>query len=112
MAYPTAVNDEQTNPAADPNAAPDTAAQAQAAVESLENKAMKMFNEAIQPEQQQNTAHQAATIQGVDQVYSNDTMAAAVAAEKISKSQSPADTLTDILAVAKAFNAPRDGQAK
>ena len=73
MAFPTSVNDEQTNLTPTPDAS------AQAVVDGRENKAAKMANEAFQAEQQQQVAGQAATNQGVQQIYSIDTLADAVA---------------------------------
>ena len=55
--------------------------------------------------QQQNTLAQAATVQGVMQIYSLDTAAAAGATEKVAQT-GVADNLTSLLTVLKAFDAP------
>jgi len=61
-----------------------------------------LFENTVSGHQQQNALSQAATNQGVMQVYSLDTTAAAGASEKIGQ-MGVADTLTSLLAVLDAF---------
>ena len=61
-----------------------------------------LFQNAVSAQQQQNTLAQAATNQGVMQIYSMDTMADAAATEKVSQA-GVADNLTSLLTVLKSF---------
>ncbi|OKL45347.1 RebB family R body protein [Pseudovibrio exalbescens] len=62
-----------------------------------------LFENAVSAAQQQNTLSQAATNQGVMQIYSMDTMAGAGATEKVAQSGT-ADNLTTLMTVLQAFN--------
>ncbi len=61
-----------------------------------------LFENAVSAQQQQNTLTQAATNQGVMQIYSMDTMADAAATEKVSQA-GVADNLTSLLTVLQSF---------
>ncbi|MDD7910378.1 MULTISPECIES: RebB family R body protein [Pseudovibrio] len=61
-----------------------------------------LFENAVSAAQQQNTLSQAATNQGVMQIYSMDTMAGAGATEKVAQSGT-ADNLTTMLTVLQAL---------
>ena len=61
-----------------------------------------LFENAVADQQQQNTEAQAATNQGVMQIYSVDTAAAAGATEKIAQT-GVSDNLTSLLTVLSTF---------
>ena len=61
-----------------------------------------LIERAVSAQQQQNTLTQAATNQGVMQIYSMDTMADAAATEKVSQA-GVADNLTSLLTVLQSF---------
>ena len=61
-----------------------------------------LFENAVNAQQQQNTLSQAAANQGVMQIYSLDTTAAAGATEKVAQT-GVSDNLTSLLTVLKAF---------
>ncbi|MFM9384039.1 RebB family R body protein [Pseudomonas sp. UV AK001] len=61
-----------------------------------------LFENAVSAQQQQNTLAQAATNQGVMQIYSVDTTAGAAATEKLGQT-GVADNLTSLLTVLKSF---------
>jgi len=61
-----------------------------------------MFENAVATQQQQNTLAQAASNQGVMQIYSLDTTATAGASEKVAQT-GVADNLTSLMTVLKAF---------
>ena len=61
-----------------------------------------LFQNSVSAQQQQNTLAQAATNQGVMQIYSMNTMAAAAGTEKMSQA-GIADNLTSLLTVLKSF---------
>lgn len=61
-----------------------------------------LFQNAVSAQQQQNTLAQAATHQGVMQIYSVDTTAGAAATEKVAQGGVP-DNLTSLLTVLKSF---------
>ncbi|QXI28731.1 RebB family R body protein [Pseudomonas vanderleydeniana] len=61
-----------------------------------------LFENAVSAQQQQNSLAQAATTQGVMQIYSMDTTAAAGATEKVAQA-GVADNLTSLLTVLKSF---------
>ncbi|NWA29571.1 RebB family R body protein [Pseudomonas gingeri] len=61
-----------------------------------------LFENAVAAQQQQNTEAQAATNQGVMQIYSVDTTAAAGATEKIAQA-GVSDNLTSLLTVLNSF---------
>lgn len=62
-----------------------------------------LFENAVNAQQQQNTLSQAAANQGVMQIYSLDTTAAAGATEKVAQA-GVSDNLTSLLTVLKAFS--------
>ncbi len=61
-----------------------------------------LFQNAVSAQQQQNTLAQAATNQGVMQIYSVDTTAGATATEKVAQG-GVSDNLTSLLTVLKSF---------
>ncbi|MGE1177043.1 RebB family R body protein [Pseudomonas sp. BW7P1] len=61
-----------------------------------------LFENAVSAQQQQNTLAQAATNQGVMQIYSLDTTASAGATEKVGQT-GVADNLTSLLTVLQSF---------
>ncbi|MBX9297607.1 RebB family R body protein [Chromobacterium piscinae] len=61
-----------------------------------------LFQNAVAAQQQQNTLAQAAANQGILQIYSMNTMAAAAGSEKIGQG-GIADNLTSLLAVLQSF---------
>ncbi|WP_310619140.1 RebB family R body protein [Flexibacterium corallicola] len=65
-----------------------------------------LFENAVSASQQQNTLAQAATNQGVMQIYSMDTMAGAGATEKVAQSGT-ADNLSTLLTVLNSFGGGR-----
>jgi len=65
-----------------------------------------LFENAVAAQQQQNTLAQAASNQGVMQIYSLDTTAAAGATEKVAQT-GVADNLTSLLTVLNAFSGGR-----
>lgn len=69
-----------------------------------------MFENAVNAQQQQNMLAQAATTQGVMQIYSVDTMSDAAASAKLAQSDVP-DNLLSLLAALRAFG-PADAQAQ
>lgn len=62
-----------------------------------------LFQNSVSAQQQQNTLAQAATNQGVMQIYSVDTTAGASATEKVAQG-GVADNLTSLLTVLKSFS--------
>jgi len=105
MAYPTAVNDQITDAVTQTNTK--VVGEAPATAEATAYQAMAhstgiLFENTVSGQQQQNALSQAATNQGVMQVYSPDTTAAAGVSEKIGQ-VGVADTLTSLLAVLDAF---------
>ena len=106
MAFPTAVNDQITDSVTQANTkvlgdAPAIAMGNlyQATAQALANAAHNATNAA---QQQQNTLAQAAANQGVMQIYSLDTTAAAGATEKVAQT-GVSDNLTSLMTVLKAF---------
>jgi hypothetical protein len=73
--------------------------------QSLAHSTGILYENATSSQQQLAIAGQAATNQGVIQIYSLDTMAGAVAASKIGDSDVP-DTLLSLLAALRAGTAP------
>ena len=61
-----------------------------------------LYENTVATQQQQNTSTQAATVQGVMQIYSLDTAAAAGVTEKLAQT-GVADNLASLLAVLNAF---------
>lgn len=70
--------------------------------QSMAHSTGVLFENAVAAQQQQNILAQAATNQGVMQIYSLDTMAAAGATEKVGEA-GIADNLTGLLTVLNAF---------
>lgn len=84
MAFPTAVNDQITDETTQSNLS--TVGQSPAMglgsiYQSMAHSTGLLFQNAVSAQQQQNILSQAATTQGVMQIYSLDTMAAAGATE-------------------------------
>jgi hypothetical protein len=104
MAYPTPVNDQITDAVTQSNVKVlgDAPAMAMGAVfQSLAHSTGILFENAISAQQQLSIASQAATNQGVIQIYSLDTMAGAVATGKVGSSDVP-DNLISLLSALKA----------
>ncbi|MDD1136952.1 RebB family R body protein [Pseudomonas sp. TNT2022 ID233] len=70
--------------------------------QSMAQSTAILFQNAVSAQQQQNTLAQAATNQGVMQIYSVDTTAGAAATEKVAQA-GVADNLTSLLTVLKSF---------
>ena len=100
MAYPTAVNDQITDAVTQSNVKV-IVESAAVALSNLYQATSSALANAIQnatfAQQQSNLIHQATTTQGVNLIYAVDTEAVADAAEKISRADIPADTITAIL---------------
>ncbi|MCJ9429361.1 RebB family R body protein [Kordiimonas marina] len=104
MAVPTAVNGQITDSVTQSNVevlgnAP--AMGMSATYQSLGHSIGLMFENAVGNQQQLAIAGQAATNQGVIQVYSFNTMAGATAASKIAQSDTP-DTMMSMMSALKA----------
>ncbi|KMM74144.1 MULTISPECIES: RebB family R body protein [Xanthomonas] len=105
MAYPTAVNNQITDAVTQSNVKVIGEAPAFAMgsiYQSLAHSSGILYENAVAAQQQQNTLAQAANNQGVMQVYSLDTTAAAGASEKIAQT-GVSDNLTSLLTVLQAF---------
>jgi hypothetical protein len=105
MALNTAVNDQITDAVTQSNVKVVGEAPAMALgsiYQTMAHSTGILFENAIAAQQQQNTLTQAATNQGVMQIYSVDTTAAAGAAEKVAQT-GVADNLTSLLTVLNAF---------
>lgn len=81
-----------------------------AVYQSMAHSLGLMFENAVSAQQQQNMMAQAAANQGVMQIYSLDTAAAALAASKIGQSDVP-DNLMSLLAALRAFSGDDQAQA-
>ena len=106
MAFPTAVNDQITDAVTQTNVKVIGGAPAMAMgtiYQSMAHSNGILFANAVAAQQQQNTLAQAATNQGVMQIYSLDTTASAADIEKVAQA-GVADNLTSLLTVLKAFN--------
>ncbi|MBW8813070.1 MAG: RebB family R body protein [Caulobacterales bacterium] len=104
MAIPTPVNGMITDAVTQANVKVlgDAPAMAMGAIyQSLAHSTGILYENAASSQQQLAIAGQAATNQGVIQIYSVDTMAGAVAASKISQSDTP-DTLLSLLTALQA----------
>ncbi|GAB2922723.1 RebB family R body protein [Paraburkholderia jirisanensis] len=77
------------------------------AYQSIAHSTGILFENAVSAQQQQNTLTQAAANQGVMQIYSLDTTAAAGAEEKIVQT-AVADELTGVLSAAEAMKVLKD----
>ena len=106
MAYPTPVNDQITDAVTQSNVKvlADAPAMAMGTIyQSLAHSTGILFENATSAQQQLGIAAQAATNQGVIQIYSMDTMAGAVATSKVGKSDVPDNMLT-LLSALKAVS--------
>lgn len=104
MAIPTAVNGQITDAVTQSNVKVlgDAPAMAMGAIyQSLGHSTGILYENAVSAQQQLGIASQAATNQGVIQIYSMDTMAGAVATGKIASSDVP-DTMLALLSALKA----------
>lgn len=106
MAFPTAVNNQITDAVTQSNVKVigEVPAMAMGTIyQSIAHATGILFQNAAAAQQQQNTLGQAATTQGVMQVYSLDTTASAADVEKVGQ-EGASDNLTSLLAVLNAFN--------
>jgi hypothetical protein len=104
MAYPTAVNDQITDAVTQTNVKVlgDAPAYAMGAIfQSLAHSTGILYENATSAQQQLAISGQAATNQGVIQLYSVDTMAGAVSTAKIGQSDVP-DNMLALLSALKA----------
>jgi len=105
MAYPTSVNNQITDAVTQSNVKVVAEAPAFAMgsiYQSLAHSTGILFENAVAAQQQQNTLSLAAANQGVMQIYSVDTTAAAGATEKVAQT-GVSDNLTSLLTVLNAF---------
>ena len=108
MAFPTAVNDQVTDAVTQSNVKVlgDAPAMAMGAIfQSLAHSTGILYENAISAQQQLAISSQAATNQGVIQLYSVDTMAGAVSTSKIGQSDVP-DNMLSLLTALKATQSP------
>jgi len=108
MALPTPVNGQITDAVTQSNVKVlgDAPAMAMGAIyQSLAHSTGILYENATSSQQQLAIAGQAATNQGVIQIYSVDTMAGAVAASKIGQSDVP-DNMLSILSALRGATAP------
>ena len=106
MAYPTSVNDQITDAVTQANVKVlgDAPAMALGSMyQALAHSTGILFENATSSQQQLGIASQAATNQGVIQIYSMDTMAGAVATSKVGKSDVP-DNMLAMLSALKAVS--------
>jgi hypothetical protein len=107
MALPTPVNGQITDAVTQANVkvVAEAPAMAMGAIyQSLAHSTGILFENATSSQQQLAIAAQAATNQGVIQIYSVDTMAGAVATSKIANSDTP-DTMLSLLTALRAGTA-------
>lgn len=105
MAFPTSVNDQITDAVTQSNVKVVGEAPAMALgsiYQTMAHSTGILFENAVAAQQQQNTLSQAAANQGVMQIYTLDTTAAAGATEKVAQT-GVADNLTSLLTVLNAF---------
>ena len=105
MAFPTTVNDQITDAVTQSNVKVVGEAPAMALgsiYQTMAHSTGILFENAVAAQQQQNTLTQAAANQGVMQIYTLDTTAAAGASEKVAQTGVP-DNLTSLLTVLNAF---------
>jgi hypothetical protein len=105
MAFPTSVNDQVTDAVTQSNVKVVGEAPAMAMgslYQTMAHSTGILFENAVSAQQQQNTLTQAATNQGVMQIYSVDTTAAAGATEKVAQT-GVSDNLTSLLTILNAF---------
>jgi hypothetical protein len=108
MAQPTAINSQITDAVTQSNVKVlgDSPAMAMGAIfQSLAHSTGILYENAVSSQQQLAIAAQAATNQGVIQVYSIDSMAGAVATSKVAQSDTP-DTLLSLLTALRATQPP------
>ena len=108
MAYPTPVNDQITDAVTQANVKVlgDAPAMAMGAIyQSLAHSTGILYENATSAQQQLQIAGQAATNQGVIQIYSVDTMAGAVSTAKLAQSDVPNNMLS-LLAALRASTGP------
>lgn len=108
MAIPTAVNGQITDAVTQANVkvVGEAPAMAMGAIyQSLAHSTGILYENATSSQQQLAIASQAATNQGVIQIYSVDTMAGSVATAKVAQSDVP-DTLLALLTSLRAGTAP------
>jgi RecA/RadA recombinase len=108
MAIPTAVNGQITDAVTQSNVKVlgDAPAMAMGAIyQSLGHSTGILYENAVSAQQQLAIAAQAATNQGVIQIYSIDSMAGAVATSKIAQSDVP-DTMMALLSALRATSGP------
>lgn len=112
MAFPTAVNSQITDSVTQSNVKVLAEAPAFAMgsiYQAMAHSTGILFENAVAAQQQQNVLAQAAANQGVMQIYSLNTTAAAGATEKVAQT-GVADNLTSLLTVLNAFR--RDAEPK
>lgn len=105
MAFPTAVNSQITDAITQANTkviAESPAMAMGSLYQALAHSTGILFENAVAAQQQQNTLAQAAANQGVMQIYSVDTTAAAGATEKVAQT-GVSDNLTSLLTVLNGF---------
>lgn len=108
MAIPTPVNGQITNSVTQANVkvVADAPAMAMGAIyQSLAHSTGILYENAASSQQQLAIAAQAATNQGVIQIYSVDTMAGAVSAAKLAQSDVP-DNMLALLSALRAGTSP------
>ena len=108
MAFPTSVNNQITDAVTQSNVKVVAEAPAMAMgsiYQTMAHSTGILFQNAVSAQQQQNTLSQAAANQGVMQIYTLDTTAAAGATEKVAQT-GVADNLTSLLTVLNALNPP------
>ncbi len=108
MAYVTAVNAQITDAVTQANVkvVGDAPAMAMGTIyQSLAHSTGILYENATSSQQQLSIAAQAATNQGVIQIYSVDTMAGAVATSKLAKSDVP-DNMLALLSALRASTTP------
>ena len=108
MAQPTALNSQITDAVTQSNVKVlgDSPAMAMGAIfQSLAHSTGILYENAVSSQQQLAIAAQAATNQGVIQVYSIDSMAGAVATSKVAQSDTP-DALLALLTALRATQPP------
>jgi hypothetical protein len=109
MAFPTSVNDQITDAVTQSNVkvVGEAPAMAMGSIyQTMAHSTGILLQNAVAAQQQQNTLSQAATNQGVMQIYTVDTTAAAGATEKVAQT-GVADNLTSLLTVLNAFKGPQ-----
>ncbi|PPC78141.1 R body protein RebB-like protein [Pokkaliibacter plantistimulans] len=106
MAFPTSVNNQITDAVTQSNVKVVGEAPAMAMASLYQTMAHStgiLFQNAVSAQQQQNTLSQAATTQGLLQIYSVDTTAGAAATEKVAQG-GVSDNLTSLLTVLRSFS--------